>query len=91
MLCDGEWIYLFTDILAILSNDTPTVPYLKDGIMVHKISPWIQVPWKNWLAEKGSTRKQNSKSDKHKLKKKVKILNHQNIENYTFPTALKRP
>lgn len=61
-------IYLFIVIMAMQSNETPTLPYCKNGMSRHKTSPWVQVPWMKRNALNGRTIEQNTQSAMHKLK-----------------------
>lgn len=56
-------------IMAMNSNDRPTLAYCKNGIKLHSNVPWsnIRTP-KNLIALNGSTTAQNMPSAIHKLK-----------------------
>lgn len=59
------------------SSETPTFPYCKNGIAMHKISPWSKVPRMNRRALNGNTTRQNRQSATHKLEINLcKVLLH---------------
>lgn len=68
------YFYRFIVIMAIQSNETPTLPYCKNGIILHKASPWVHVPCMKRNALNGNTIKQNKQSAMHKLKIPNKYL-----------------
>lgn len=61
---------LFIVIIAIQSNETPTLPYCKNGIKRHRNSPCVHVPWIKRNALNGKTIIQNRQSATHKLCKR---------------------
>lgn len=59
-------------IIAIDKRETPRFPYLINGNMVQRMSPWTQSRLIKLDALNGSTSKQNKKSATHKLYKRDK-------------------
>ena len=65
--------YRLIVIMPMHSNDTPMLPYCMNGMTLQRKSPCVQVPCMKRKALKGSTRAQNNKSAKHKLKMEIKM------------------
>lgn len=54
-------------IMAMHSNETPTLPYCMNGIRRQRNAPCVQVPSMKRNALNGNTIKQNKQSAIHKL------------------------
>lgn len=58
-------------IMAMHSNETPTLPYCVNGTILHSTSPYVQLPLMKRNALNGNTIIQNMQSATHKLKEKI--------------------